>query len=69
MASSDIMPFQHGISLQGICKIGKGFAKLASSQIRPFQIVFLVLRVGQLVLFVNTVRKQSKISVQRLLAS
>jgi hypothetical protein len=28
-----------------------------------------VLRVGQLVLFVNTVRKQSKISVQRLLAS
>jgi hypothetical protein len=28
-----------------------------------------VLRVGQLVLFVNTVRKQSKISVQHLLAS
>jgi hypothetical protein len=28
-----------------------------------------VLRVGQLVLFVTTVRKQSKISVQRLLAS
>jgi len=62
MASSHVIHFQ-------MVFLYKGFAKLASSQIRPFQIVFLVLRVGQLVLFVNTVRKQSKISVQRLMAS